>query len=101
MKLAGKIAVISGSARGIGRACAERFAADGATVVVSDVDEEDGEATAESIRQSGGDAVFMHCDVGQKLDVRNLIASVVNQYEAVDICVCNAGIVHGAGFSSI
>ena len=98
MKLSGKVAVITGAARGIGRACAERFAKEGATVVVSDIDEEEGEACAEAIRQSGGDATFDACDVGQKLDVRNLITSTVDQHGNVDICVSNAGIVHGADF---
>ena len=101
MKLAGKVAVISGAARGIGRACAERLAADGATVIVSDVDEEEGEACAEAIREAGGEATFSGCDVGQKLDVRNLVATTVNQHEAIDICVSNAGIVHGADFLEI
>lgn len=98
MKLSGKIAVITGAARGIGRACAERFASDGATVVVSDIDEEEGEACAEAIRQSGGAATFSACDVAQKLDVRNLVTSTVDQHGRVDICVSNAGIVHGAEF---
>ncbi|NNE23777.1 MAG: SDR family oxidoreductase [Rhizobiales bacterium] len=98
MKLSGRVAVITGAARGIGRACAERFASDGATVVVSDVDEEEGEACAESIRQSGGAATFAACDVAQKLDVRNLVTSTVDQHGSIDICVSNAGIVHGAEF---
>jgi NAD(P)-dependent dehydrogenase (short-subunit alcohol dehydrogenase family) len=98
MKLQGKVAVISGSAQGIGRACAERFAAEGATVVVSDIDEDGGEATAEAIRKAGGNASFVYCDVGEKLDVRNLVAGIASQHGALDICVCNAGIVHGADF---
>jgi NAD(P)-dependent dehydrogenase (short-subunit alcohol dehydrogenase family) len=98
MKLSGKVAVITGAARGIGRACAERFASEGATVVVSDIDEEEGEACAEAIRQSGGGATFAACDVAQKLDVRNLVTSTVDQHGSVDICVSNAGIVHGAEF---
>ena len=98
MKLSGKVAVITGAARGIGRACAERFASDGATVVVSDIDEAEGEACAEAIRQSGGQASFAACDVAQKLDVRNLITSTVDQLGSVDICVSNAGVVHGADF---
>lgn len=98
MKLSGKVAVITGAARGIGRACAERFANDGATVVVSDIDEEEGEACAEAIRQAGGTATFAACDVGQKLDVRNLVTSTVDHHGSIDICVSNAGIVHGAEF---
>ncbi|MGI9463323.1 MAG: SDR family NAD(P)-dependent oxidoreductase [Aestuariivirgaceae bacterium] len=98
MKLSGKVAIVSGAARGIGRACAERLASDGATVIVSDVDEDEGEACAAAIAASGGQAQFVACDVGQKLDIRNLITSTVDQHGAVDICISNAGIVHGADF---
>ncbi len=101
MRLSGRVAIISGAARGIGRACAERFASDGATVIVSDIDEDEGEACADAIRQAGGQASFMACDVSQKLDVRNLVTSTVDQHGSVDICVANAGVVHGEDFLDI
>ena len=98
MGLSDRIAVVTGAAKGIGRACAERLAKDGAVVIVSDVDEDEGEACAEAIRSSGGAASFIACDVGEKLDIRNLIAATVDQHGSIDICVSNAGIVHGADF---
>ena len=54
MRLEGKVAVVTGAARGIGAACARRFAAEGAAVVIGDILEEQGEATAQSIREAGG-----------------------------------------------
>ena len=58
-RLAGKVTIITGSAQGIGLACGERFARDGARVVLSDINAEKGEAAAEAIREKGGDAIFI------------------------------------------
>ncbi len=55
MRLKGKVAVVTGAARGLGRACAQCMAAEGAKVVVSDINSDDGEKTAESIRATGGE----------------------------------------------
>ncbi len=66
MRLRDKVAVITGASAGIGRACAERFAAEGAKVVLSDIDVTRGEEAAEAIQASGGDALFVACDVGDK-----------------------------------
>lgn len=98
MRLSGKVAVVTGAARGIGRACAERLASEGATVVVSDVDEKEGAECAEAIGEGGGQVTFIACDVAKKLDIRNLVAATVDQHGSLDICVSNAGIVHGAEF---
>ena len=66
MSLSEKIAIITGGAKGIGLACAERLAGDGAKVVIADVDESEGEASCEAIRAAGGEASFIHCDVSKK-----------------------------------
>jgi glucose 1-dehydrogenase len=99
--LTGKIAVITGAAKGIGLACAERMAADGAKVVIADIEEAAGESAANSLAQQGRDAMFVHCDVSKKLDVRNLVTATLDAYGAIDILVNNAGIVAGGDFLEV
>jgi NAD(P)-dependent dehydrogenase (short-subunit alcohol dehydrogenase family) len=98
MRLKDQVAVITGAAAGIGLACAKRFAAEGAKVVLSDVAVEKGERAAEEIQAGGGDALFVKCDVGSKTEVDALIASAVAAFGRVDCLVANAGIVHAADF---
>ncbi|MGI9483647.1 MAG: SDR family NAD(P)-dependent oxidoreductase [Hyphomicrobiales bacterium] len=101
MALKNKVALITGAARGIGLACAQRFSEEGAKVVLSDVDEEAGEAAAATIREGGGEATFIGCDVGERLDVRNLVAEAVSSYGAIDVLVNNAGIIISGDFLDI
>lgn len=96
--LAGKAAIITGAAKGIGLACARRLAAEGAKVVLADIDEEAGEAAAAAIGDAAGEALFVTCDVSKKLDVRNLVTATLDAYGSVDVLVNNAAIVHGADF---
>jgi NAD(P)-dependent dehydrogenase (short-subunit alcohol dehydrogenase family) len=93
MSLKGRVAVITGAARGLGLACAERLAADGAAVVLSDILEEAGEAAAAKLKADGKEAMFVACDVSKKLDVRNLVTATIDAYRSVDVLVNNAGIV--------
>jgi len=90
--LTGKVAVITGGAKGIGLACAERMAADGAKVVIADVEEAVGQSAASDISKHGREALFVHCDVARKLDVRNLVTATLDAYGAIDVLVNNAGI---------
>lgn len=97
MTLEDKVAVITGGARGIGRAIAKRFLDDGASVVIADIDEDEGVTAAEELADSGP-IRFVHSDVGDRLGVRNVIAAAVDSFNAVDILVNNAGILHKADF---
>jgi NAD(P)-dependent dehydrogenase (short-subunit alcohol dehydrogenase family) len=98
MRLDGKVAVVTGAAQGLGRACAECMAAEGAKVVVSDVNADAGADVVEAIRGGGGDATFIACDVGDKAEVDALIAGAVAAYGRVDSAVANAGIVNFSDF---
>ena len=101
MRLEGKIAVVTGAARGIGAACARRFAAEGAAVVIGDILEEQGEATAQSIREAGGSASFVACDTGDGPQARALIAETVSSHGRIDVLVNNAGIFTIADFLDV
>ncbi|WP_137388189.1 SDR family NAD(P)-dependent oxidoreductase [Rhodoligotrophos defluvii] len=90
MALSGKVAIITGGARGTGFACVERFLAEGAEVVLADVDEDAAEAALREVREAGRNALFVECDVGDRLDVQNLVRATVEAYGAVDILVNNA-----------
>ncbi len=98
MRLKDQVAIVTGAARGIGLACAKRFAAEGAKVVLSDVEVEAGERAAEEIQASGADALFVKCDVGDKAEVEALMESAVAAFGRMDILVANAGIVHASDF---
>ncbi|TYC60527.1 3-oxoacyl-ACP reductase FabG [Rhodobacterales bacterium] len=97
MSLENKVAIVTGAARGIGLAVARRFVMDGAKVVLADVDDDTGEAAVEDLKGLG-EAMYIHCNVAERLDVRNLVAETLNAYGDIDILVNNAGIVVGADF---
>jgi glucose 1-dehydrogenase len=96
MKLENKVAIITGAARGIGLACAKRFAAEGAKVIISDVLDETGAAEAERLG-----ATYFHCDVSKSEDVNALVGAVVKQFGAIDILMNNAGISISGDFLDI
>jgi len=85
-------ALVTGAAAGIGRATALTFAAQGANVVVSDVNAEGGKETVALIEQAGGTALFVHADVSNPTDVDALIAKTVASFGKLDCAVNNAGI---------
>lgn len=90
-RLEGKVAVITGAGRGIGRVSAELFAAEGARVAILEIDEKGGAGTERRIREAGGDARFIHTDVTDADSVPAAIASTVAHYGKIDILYNNAG----------
>ncbi len=90
MRLAGKVALISGSTRGIGRTTAELFAQEGAKVVVSGRSVDKGEKVAERIREAGGDATFLQLDVSDEDSVRSVISATVERYGTLTTLINNA-----------
>ncbi len=92
MRLANKVALITGSAGGMGRVAAELFSQEGASVVVTDVNAEAGEETVRSIRDGGGKAIFVKANVAIEEDVKALVQTAVDTFGQVDVLYNNAGI---------
>jgi len=90
MRLAGKVAIITGAASGIGRATASRFAQEGAQIVVADINQVGGQATVEQIKRKGGQATFIATDVSQEADLQRMIELAVTTYGGLDILHNNA-----------
>ena len=97
-RLDNKSAIVTGAARGIGLAIAKRFVAEGARVMLSDINEQDGAAAAKAL---GPNARFTPCDVGDSAAVSKLIGETVKTFGGVDVLVNNAGVVHAADFLEI
>ncbi|MDF2440652.1 MAG: hypothetical protein JWN98_1636 [Abditibacteriota bacterium] len=89
-RLAGKVAVITGSTSGIGRACAHLFAEHGACIVVNGFPPEAGEPVVEAIRSAGGSAAYCHADVRRSDDLKQLMQFAVDTFGRLDIVMNNA-----------
>ena len=92
MSFSGQVAMVTGAANGIGRATALAFATEGLKVVVSDVDTAGGEETVQLIRNTGGEACFIRCDVARDAEVRALMEGTLAAYGRLDYAFNNAGI---------
>ena len=90
-RLAGKVAIVTGAAQGMGAATARLFAAEGAKVVLCDILEDEGRATAAEI---GGDALFLKLDVRSDAEWEGVVAETVKRFGQLDILINNAAIVH-------
>ena len=92
MRLDGKVAFISGGARGMGAAEARLFAAEGARVAIGDVLEEEGRQVEVQINETGGEAIFLRLDVASESDWKAAVSATVSRFGKLDILVNNAGV---------
>ena len=93
MRFAGKVAVVTGAGNGIGLVIAHSFAAEGAQVVVADINRASGEAARDALIAAGGEAIYVPVDVADEARVEQMVASVLEHYGQIDILVNNAGVV--------
>ena len=101
MRLQDKVALITGASSGIGRETALLFAAEGAAVVVADVNDKDGEKTAADVTAAGGKAVYVHADVSKASDSENMVRVAEDTFGKLNILFNNAGIMHSADDNAI
>ena len=92
MRLDGRAAVITGASTGIGRACALRFAREGARLILADLHDDAGASLRDEIERAGGTAQYVRTDVASRVDNERAVELCVERYGAVDILLCNAGI---------
>lgn len=101
MRLKGKVGIVTGAARGIGLACARRFAAEGALVMLSDVDGTAGQQEAEAIAATGARVAFHQCDASDRSEVERMMRATLHAFGRVDILVSNVGVTNSAQFLDV
>ncbi|HET7057072.1 MAG TPA: L-iditol 2-dehydrogenase [Thermomicrobiales bacterium] len=101
MRLEGKTAIVTGGAQGIGRACARRFAGEGAKVVIGDLQEDGAKAVAKEIADAGGQAVGVALDVRDQQQAQAFVDRAVAEFGSVDILMNNAGVIRITPFLEI
>jgi NAD(P)-dependent dehydrogenase (short-subunit alcohol dehydrogenase family) len=94
----GKVALVTGAARGLGRVTAQAFAREGARVVAADIDEAGGQETAHLVRAAGAEGLFVRADVRAEADVEAMVQKTAEAYGRLDCAVNNAGVVRFTPF---
>jgi NAD(P)-dependent dehydrogenase (short-subunit alcohol dehydrogenase family) len=95
MRLEGKVALITGGASGMGKVASQLFADEGAKVVLTDVSDVAGEATADEVTTSGGEALYVHADVSKESDAKGMVDATIERFGRLDVLYNNAGIMPG------
>jgi NAD(P)-dependent dehydrogenase (short-subunit alcohol dehydrogenase family) len=95
-RLAGKVAIVTGAGRGIGRGIAERYAQEGARVAIVDIDEDNVHETTDAIRAAGGEAIGLAADVSVSADVDRIVAATLAEFGGLDVMLNNAAVVAGS-----
>ncbi|MFD0692929.1 3-oxoacyl-ACP reductase FabG [Paenibacillus sp. GCM10027628] len=101
MRLAGKVAIITGGGSGIGKEACQLFAREGAKVIVAEYNEQAGQETAAWIRAAGGEAMSIQTDVSDLDSVERMVAQTLEQFSHIDILINNAGITQDAMLSKM
>ena len=101
MRFVDQVVIVTGGAQGIGRACLDAFAGEGAAVVVADIDEAGGQKAADAIAARGGRARFIETDVGDAGQAQRLIDRTLEAFGRLDVLINNAGIIKTADFLEI
>ncbi len=92
MRLLNKVAIVTGGSQGIGKAYSVGMAKEGAAVVIADIDEKQGQAVVQTIKEAGGKALFVKTDVSSKAQVEAMVKQAVDTYGSLDVIVNNAAI---------
>lgn len=95
-----KVVIITGASFGIGKATTQAFAREGAKLVISDVEDKEGESLAEEIRKQGNECIYVHCDISKAAEVEQMVAKAVRHFGRLDIAYNNAGIEGEMGFTA-
>ena len=92
VRLKGKVAIVTGAGAGIGRGIAERFAKEGASVVIAELDSSSGESAARTIKEAGGDSLFVQTDVSSENQIRAMVEKALDRYGKIDVLCNNAAV---------